>query len=329
MDHITHQVNQMYERYPYPYSDVKSDLLMDLYILIHMLLAETGIEEEEISSFTFFDAGCGTGQRVLGLASQFPQASFTCVDMTETSLEIARRQAQEQGIENVTFRQKDILELDETGNYDIVTSMGVIHHLSDPARGLKNLVPLLAANGLLIVHIYHTLGEYQRLLQRELTKLLVMDEDLQYGIKTMRDLGFSLSEQHYGRYGYNSDLTDADHISKDVDVYLHPRVCTYRFAEGVDLFRSSGLDWVAVNSVNTPTNSYFISTSSPIEPFAFNPGEALNSEHLQTAYERLPLEDKLRVLELLLKPTSFSLVAGRDPALGRVGPRLHHNLIRL
>lgn len=329
MDTITHQVNRLYESYPYPYSDVKSELLMDLYILVHMLLAETGIDDDEIAGFNFFDAGCGTGQRVLGLASQFPRARFTCIDMTEASLEIAKRQAQKQGIQNVTFRRKNILELDETGNYDVVTSMGVIHHLSDPARGVRNLVPLLAPNGLLVIHIYHTLGEYQRLLQRELTRLLVMDEDLEYGIKTMRDLGFSLSEQYYGQHGYNSDLTDGDHISKDVDVYLHPRVCTYRFAEGVDLFRSSGLDWVAINSVNTPTNSYFISSTMPTDSLAFDPCDILNTDHLQTAYERLPLEKKLQVLEILLKPTAFSLVAGRDGALGRIGARLHHNLIRL
>ena len=329
MDAITRQVNAMYEKYPYPYSDVKSELLMDLYVMVHMLLAEGGIDDEDICGFTFFDAGCGSGQRVLGLASQFPQAGFTGIDMTEASLEIARRQAKKLGIENVVFRQKDILELDETGNYNVVTSVGVIHHLSDPARGIRNLVPLLAPDGLLVVHVYHTLGEAERLLQRELTQLLARGEDLAYGIRTMHDLGLSLPEQYYGRYGYNPDLTERDQVSKNVDVYLHPRVCTYRFAEGVELFRSSGLDWVSVNSVNTPSKSYFISTAVPPEPFAFDPYELLSTPHLRDGYARLPPEDRLKVIEILLKPTAFSVVAGRDAALGRIGARLRHSLTRL
>ena len=82
MDAITRQVNAMYEKYPYPYSDVKSELLMDLYVMVHMLLAEGGIDDEDIWGFTFFDAGWGSGQRLLGLASQFPQAVFTGIDMT-------------------------------------------------------------------------------------------------------------------------------------------------------------------------------------------------------------------------------------------------------
>jgi len=329
MDTITCQVNALYEKFPYPYSAVKSDLLTDLHVLVHILLAEAGIDEDEISRYSFFDAGCGSGQRILGLASQFPGARFTCIDMTEASLNIARGQAEKHGIKNVTFRKQNILELVEQANYDIVTSMGVIHHLSDPVRGVRNLVSLLAEDGILIVHIYHTLGEHRRLLLRELNRTLVQAESLEYGIKIMRDLGLSLSQEYYGKYGYNQDLSDLDHISKDVDVYLHPRVFTYRFAEGVDLFRSSGLDWVAINSVNTPSDSYFVSASSPLEPFAFNPFETLSTDRLRSAYEGLGVEDKLKVIELLLEPTAFSLVAGRNKALDKVGSRIHHNLIRL
>ncbi|HLJ89987.1 MAG TPA: class I SAM-dependent methyltransferase [Candidatus Angelobacter sp.] len=329
MDTITTSVNAMYERYPYPYTGVKTEVLMDLYVLVHMLFAEAGIDDSEIAKYSFFDGGCGSGQRILGLASEFPDASFTGVDMTESSLNIARGQAEQLGIGNVTFRKGNLLELDEHGKYDVVTSVGVVHHLSDPSRGVRNLGKLVAETGVLILHVYHTLGEHKRMLQREMARMLAADKDLDFGIGVIRDLGLSLPLEYYGKNGYNSNLTETDQVAKDVDVYLHPRVFTYRFMEGIELMRSSGLDWVAINSVNVPSNSHFISAAYPPDILAYDPGKNLATERLKVAYECLSLEERLRAIELLLEPTSFSMVAGKDEALHKIGSRLHGNLIRL
>lgn len=329
MDGITSSVNAMYERYPYPYTGVKGEALMDLYVLVHMLFAEAGLDDSQIAQFSFFDGGCGSGQRILGLASEFPEASFTGVDMTESSLAIARQQAEQLGISNVTFRKGNLLDLNERGRYDVVTSVGVVHHLSDPARGVKNLSDLVAESGVLILHVYHTLGEHKRMLQREMARMLTGNRELDFGIGVVKDLGFKLPLEYYGKYGYNANLTESDQIAKDIDVYLHPRVFTYRFAEGIELLKTSGLDWVAVNSVNVPSQSYFVSASCPPDALAFNPMKSLTTDRLRAAYESLSLEDRLRTIELLLEPTSFSLVAGRDAALDKIGPRLRDNLIRL
>ncbi|HEX7286715.1 MAG TPA: class I SAM-dependent methyltransferase [Candidatus Angelobacter sp.] len=329
MDTITSSVNAMYERYPYPYTGVKREALTDLYVLVHMLFAEAGIDDSEISQYSFFDGGCGSGQRILGLASEFPRASFTGVDMTESSLKIARQQAEQLGIANVTFRKGNLLELNESGKYDVVTSVGVVHHLSDPGKGVRNLSNLVAESGVLVLHVYHTLGEHKRMLQRELARMLTGEKDLDYGIGVVKDLGFSLPLEYYGKNGYNPNLTETDQVAKDIDVYLHPRVFTYRFAEGIELLKSSGLDWVAINSVNTPSQSYFVSASCPADALAFDPLKSLATERLRTSYEFLSLEDRLRTIELLLEPTSFSMIAGRDAALHKIGPRLRDNLIRL
>lgn len=302
---------------------------MDLYVLVHMLFAEAGIDDSEISRYSFFDAGCGSGQRILGLASEFPQASFTGLDMSEPSLKIARQQAELLGVKNITFRKGNLLELNERGRYDVVTSVGVVHHLSDPATGVKNLSTLLTESGILILHVYHTLGEHKRMLQRELARTLMGTKDLDFGITVVRDLGFSLPLEYYGKHGYNPNLTESDQVAKDIDVYLHPRVFTYRFAEGIALLRGSTLNWVAINSVNTPSQSYFVSTSCPPGPIAFDPMKSLTTDRLRACYESLTLEDRLRTIEVLLEPTSFSIVAGRDPALPKIGKRLRDNLIRL
>jgi 2-polyprenyl-3-methyl-5-hydroxy-6-metoxy-1,4-benzoquinol methylase len=329
MDTITSSVNAMYERYPYPYTGVKREALMDLYVLVHMLFAEAGIDDSQISKYSFFDGGCGSGQRILGLASEFPDASFTGVDMTESSLEIARQQAEQLGINNVAFRKGNLLELNEPSKYDVVTSVGVVHHLSDPARGVRNLSNLVAESGVLILHVYHTLGEHKRMLQRELARTFTGEKDLDFGIGVVRDLGFNLPLEYYGKHGYNANLTETDQLAKDIDVYLHPRVFTYRFAEGIALLKSSGLDWVAINSVNTPSQSHFVSAACPPDGLAFDPMKTLTTDRLRASYEDLTLEERLSTIELLLEPTSFSMIAGRDTALPKIGSRLRDNLIRL
>jgi hypothetical protein len=187
----------------------------------------------------------------------------------------------------------------------------------------------VAESGILILHVYHSLGEHKRMLQRELAQMLAGGEDLDYGIGVVRDLGFSLPLEYYGKNGYNANLTDSDQVAKDIDVYLHPRVFTYRFAEGIELLKSSGLDWVAINSVNTPSDSYFVSATCPPDMLAFDPMKSLTTDRLRASYARLTLEKRLRTIELLLEPTSFSMIAGRDAALRKIGPRLRDNLVRL
>jgi 2-polyprenyl-3-methyl-5-hydroxy-6-metoxy-1,4-benzoquinol methylase len=329
MDLITSQVKNLYEQYPYPYTEVKTELLRDLYTLVYFTFSESEIEESTYARYQFFDGGCGSGQRILGLASEFPEATFTCVDMTEHSLRIARAQAEKFNVHNITFKQDNLVDLQEKGQYDVVTSVGVIHHLSEPEKGLLNLSRLVKDDGVIIIHVYHTLGEHNRMLMREVAMTLQGDASMEAGIAIMRTLGQSLPANQYGTYGYNANLTENDHIAKDADVFLHPRVFTYLFREGIDLFRGTDMDWVAVNTVNTLDGSHFLSSSVAPEPYAIDPAELLKDPQLAELYNKLPLPDKFKVLECLLKPTSFSLVAGKRAGLGKIGPRLRNNLVWL
>jgi 2-polyprenyl-3-methyl-5-hydroxy-6-metoxy-1,4-benzoquinol methylase len=60
--------------------------------------------------------------------------------MTEASLNIAERLAARHKVNNVRLEQRNLLDLELADTFDIVVSSGVIHHLEDPLRGLKNRV---------------------------------------------------------------------------------------------------------------------------------------------------------------------------------------------
>jgi 2-polyprenyl-3-methyl-5-hydroxy-6-metoxy-1,4-benzoquinol methylase len=47
------------------------------------------------------------------------------------------------GLENIEFAQADILELGSLGrSFDIIESVGVLHHLHDPLEGWRVLLAL-------------------------------------------------------------------------------------------------------------------------------------------------------------------------------------------
>jgi tetratricopeptide (TPR) repeat protein/SAM-dependent methyltransferase len=100
-------------------------------------------------------AGCGTGRESLWAADQFAGASVLAADLSLASLAYARRQSERLGIRNIVYGQADILQLETLGRrFDIVQSVGVLHHMDDPATGWRVLTDLLRPGGLMKIGLY-------------------------------------------------------------------------------------------------------------------------------------------------------------------------------
>lgn len=100
------------------------------------------------------EAGCGGGQHTQFMA---PYAqSILAVDLN--SISIARRR--NAGFENIEFMEADIAEVDLGGTFDIVLSVGVVHHTDDPDRTVENLVQHLKPGGRLILWVYSKEGNW-------------------------------------------------------------------------------------------------------------------------------------------------------------------------
>lgn len=100
-------------------------------------------------------AGCGTGQHACERALEYPGARILAIDLSLASLAYAKRKAQETGLGNLEFAQADIVELgDCERRFDIVESVGVLHHLAEPERGFGVLAGLLRPGGLFRVGLY-------------------------------------------------------------------------------------------------------------------------------------------------------------------------------
>ena len=100
-------------------------------------------------------AGCGTGQEPLELAQSVPAARVLAVDLSRASLAYAKRHTLALGVANLEYAQADLLELrTQPRRFDVISAVGVLHHLADPAAGLRALCDVLRPGGLMRLGFY-------------------------------------------------------------------------------------------------------------------------------------------------------------------------------
>ena len=103
---------------------------------------------------TVLECGCGGGQHTSFIA---PYARHvTAVDLN--TAEIARQKNSAFG--NITFLEDDIARMDLQQTFDIVFSIGVVHHTDDPDKTVANLKRHVKPGGKLIVWVYAHEGNF-------------------------------------------------------------------------------------------------------------------------------------------------------------------------
>jgi 2-polyprenyl-6-hydroxyphenyl methylase/3-demethylubiquinone-9 3-methyltransferase len=95
---------------------------------------------------TALDVGCGAGLMCEPLARL--GAKVTGVDAAPENVAAAKAHASAQGLP-IDYRAADVVTL--KGSFDLVTSMEVIEHVTDPAAFIAALVARLADGGLMIL----------------------------------------------------------------------------------------------------------------------------------------------------------------------------------
>jgi SAM-dependent methyltransferase len=113
-------------------------------------------------------AGCGTGQHPIATAQRTQEARVLAVDLSMSSLAYAKRKTQELNLHSVTYVQADLLKLNAANHsFDVIESVGVLHHLADPFSGWQILLSLLRTGG------FMKLGFYSEVARRDI--VLVRD----------------------------------------------------------------------------------------------------------------------------------------------------------
>ncbi|MEM8813447.1 MAG: methyltransferase domain-containing protein [Pseudomonadota bacterium] len=95
------------------------------------------------------EIGCGTGGTAIAHAPYVRHVH--ALDISENMLEIARRQADNQDVRNVTFECADIAGFDAPPeSYDVVLAMSLLHLVRDRRTVIEHMLRVLKPGGLFI-----------------------------------------------------------------------------------------------------------------------------------------------------------------------------------
>jgi SAM-dependent methyltransferase len=320
MDSISEKVFEFYSKYPYPSPHMGEQRLTELANLLKIFSLETGFT---LTRESILDAGTGTGYRLIEAAAAYPDCHFVGLDLSEVSINIARSKASDRALKNIEFRTCNITSgTAEHGSYGLVLSMGVIHYLSDPVRGVANLVSNLRDDGILFLYIFGKHGAAERLRRKRIVSLLARNAiDFELGIRLVKDLGFDSFE-----YGWDIRTSDEAHRhSLIVDAYLnvnHERV--YEFDDLLDLLHPSGLAGFVIYGLTAGRQGRLLDVDRCCDPI-------LKSATTRELYATLPLEDKYRLADLIYAPNGYTILGCKAGALGRFSQdsRLRRNFVFL
>jgi len=156
-DAVSLQVQNQYEESPYPRWTAVPQI--EPTTVVHFLRDRLNIVPlswpQSTVGVDILIAGCGTGSHSIDSALRFPKAHILAIDMSRTSLAYARRKSRALGLTNIAYGQADILKLASLDRrFDVIETVGVLHHLADPAAGWRALLSLLRPHGLMLVGLY-------------------------------------------------------------------------------------------------------------------------------------------------------------------------------
>ena len=199
-DDVSRKVRAQYEENPYPRwvktgIHINAKSIPEICDEVNLRLHSENIKD--VIAPAILIAGCGTGQHSIGTASYFSDCQVTAVDVSLASLAYAKRKTTQLGITNLKYLQADILKLDQLEQkFDIIESMGVLHHMDEPRTGWKVLAGLLKPGGLMRIGLYSELARQHIVKVRNEIKLLKMGTSESEIRKFRQSLAVSNDENH-------------------------------------------------------------------------------------------------------------------------------------
>lgn len=174
------------------------------------------------------ELGCGNGSSLISHAYNLKDSEFVGVDISGRHIEQARAWAAELGLENLDFRQMDLLEMDpeEFGEFDYIVGHGLIswvpEQVAERVFGLCR--EMLAPEGVGYLSYNAYPGSYTRQLVREIVLYHTRgtDDPLE---KVRESITFlSTLSEHIGSKGVYQEIIDSrltQFFKRDASVIYH------------------------------------------------------------------------------------------------------------
>lgn len=308
-EEIIAAVRRLYNTYPFPPDPLSSDpppgynwrwSWPDAYSFA------TGVNPAN-KTIRILDAGCGTGSSTEYLSFLNPQASVVGIDISEEAIAVAKERYQrsgvlQMGIPEPLLLRLNVYDLDQlSGEFNFINSVGMLHHLPDPKRGIQALASKLAPGGILHIFVYAELGRWEIRLMQQAIGLIQAKEKGNYadGVAIGRRLFATLPEtnrlvQYEKRRWQAENQRDANFA----DMYVHPQELTYTIPTLFDLIAASGLTFLGFSNPDYWSLERLLKTDP----------------ELLTRAQHLPVIETYQLIELLdPEITHYEFFLGKPP----------------
>jgi len=105
-----------------------------------------GVEAKLKAGAKVTDIGCGYGSSTVLMAKAFPESQFVGIDIHAPSIEKAKQQAADAGLDNVTFHTGTAQDFDGEG-FDFACIFDALHDMGDPVGAANQIHKALAQDG--------------------------------------------------------------------------------------------------------------------------------------------------------------------------------------
>ena len=253
-DNVSSNVRAQYEENPYPRwvkigLPSKAKSISEICIEKNLHLNSKNIQN--VIAPDILVAGCGTGQHSIGTASRFSKCKVTAVDLSLTSLAYAKRKTTELGITNLKYIQADILKLNQLKKkFDIIESVGVLHHMDEPMDGWKVLTDILKPSGLMKIGLYSELARQNIIeVRKEITlgKVGTSEAD----IRNFRQSLTESQEKHHQQLTMSSDFFS---LSTLRDLIFHVQEHRFTLPQIKNCLEKLGLKFCGFEDIDIISN---------------------------------------------------------------------------
>jgi len=299
-----------YDAYPYPPRD-PADEAKRLVVGSPSQLVEVNHyvfagRRDFARPFRALAAGGGTGDAAIMLAQQLADAGgageVVHLDISRAAQGIAEARARARGLRNIRFVHGSLAELDRLGlgRFDYIDCCGVLHHMADPAAGLRSLADALAPDGGMGLMVYAPLGRIGVYHAQAMLRMVGGGADDPTRLGLARALLAQLPPTNWLR----RNPYVGDHLQQGdsglYDLLLHSRDRAYSVPEAAGLAADAGLRIVSF-----------------IEPLRYDPLALLREPPLVQRLRALPWLERCAFAELLtgnMKTHVFYVVKADNPA---------------
>ncbi|NJL62060.1 MAG: class I SAM-dependent methyltransferase [Methylacidiphilales bacterium] len=251
---VSDAVAKLYDTYPFPPEPILDEPPPGYNWRWNWLAAYnfcTGMKPQK-QNIRILDAGCGSGVGTEYLVHLNPFAEVVGIDLSAGTLEVAKERCQRSGANRAEFHQLSLFDVEQLpGEFDLINSVGVLHHTNDPIRGIQALANKLAPGGIFHIFVYGELGRWEIQLMQKAIALLQGDKKGDYpdGVAVGRQIFNSLPEHNRILKREKERWSMENQRDENfADMYVHPQEIDYNIDTLFDLIDASGLEFVGFSN---------------------------------------------------------------------------------